>query len=178
MGKIERKCHTLLHSFRISFKRHWVSSNRFSKRHVLKHLERHFVRPLWGCLLIRSLPNIGYVHTVSAYNEQFVLQTTRFIQHISTKFGIYQKKSWIATPRSAPGKEMQIYMLNIIPCLSSSLFFFSWRCYCLFFIRILLLFSLSASFPWRDWFLLHLPLWTFFSLTKSGLCKSIFFHTV
>lgn len=178
MGKIERKCHTSLHSFRISFKRHWGSSNRFSKRHVLKHLERHFVRPLWGCLLIRSLPNIGYVHTVSAYNEQFVLHTTRFIQHISTKFGIYQKKSWIATPRSAPGKEMQIYMLNIILCLSSSLFFFSWRCYCL---------SLSGSSssslslllsPGEIDFCCICHCEPFFYLTKSGLGKSIFFHTV
>ncbi len=28
---------------------------------------------------VKYLPNIGYVHTVSAYNEQFVLQTTRLV---------------------------------------------------------------------------------------------------
>lgn len=139
MGKIERKCHTSLHSFRISFKRHWGSSNRFSKRHVLKHLERHFVRPLWGCLLIRSLPNIGYVHTVSAYNEQFVLQTTRFIQHISTKFGqVLNSHTKISTRERNANIHAQYHSLFVI--LSVLLFL---KVLLSFFIRILLLFSLS-----------------------------------
>lgn len=179
MGKIERKCHTSLHSFRISFKWHWGSSNRFSKRHVLKHLERHFVRPLWGCLLISSLPNIGYVHTVSAYNEQFVLHTTRFIQHISTKFGIYKKKvlnsyTKISTREINANIHAQYHSLFVI--LSVLLFL---KVLLSFFIRMILLFSLSASFPWRDWFLLHLPLWTvFLSYQIRPLQINFFSHCV
>lgn len=173
MGKIERKCHTSLHSFRISFKRHWGSSNRFSKRHLLKHLERLFVRPLWGCSDFTNQISTKY----SLCSQLALVMMNNLCNRCLVCFISTQNlvKSWIFEHAK---KCKYTCSISFPFCLSSSVLLFL-KVFLSFYIRFLLLFSLSASFPWRDWFLLHLPLWSvFLSYQIRPLPINFFSHCV